>query len=96
MTEGHGGPVRPEAASEQAPSAAATLFDLRTVIALLFGFYGVVLTILGLIGASPEDMAKSGGIAINLWTGIGMLVLAGLFLLWLRLSPPPTGRSEAE
>lgn len=96
MTEKSGGPVRPEAASEQAPSGAAALFDLRSVIALLFGFYGIVLTILGVIGASPEDLAKAGGIAINLWTGIGMLVLAGLFLLWLRLSPPLTGRPAAE
>jgi hypothetical protein len=30
------------------PSAASQLFDLRTVIAVLFGVYGIVLTVMGL------------------------------------------------
>ena len=36
-------------ATDEAPSAASQLFDLRTVIAILFIFYGVILTIMGLI-----------------------------------------------
>ncbi|WP_127504342.1 hypothetical protein [Actinoplanes solisilvae] len=31
---------------------------------------------------------KAEGVRINLWMGIGMLVLGLLFLLWLRLNPP--------
>ncbi|MBC8091287.1 MAG: hypothetical protein H7Y15_04965 [Pseudonocardia sp.] len=69
------------------PSAAAALFDLRTVIAALFGVFGAILTVLGLLGTSEEDLAKAGGIALNLWTGIGMLVLAAIFATWQRLRP---------
>ena len=70
--------------SEKASSAAASLFDLRTVIAILFAFYGVVLTVMGLVTATPENTAKSGGLNLNLWTGIGMLVLAAIFIVWAR------------
>ena len=40
---------------------------------------------------SPAEIAKAAGIHINLWLGIGMLVLGLLFLLWARLGPlqPP-------
>jgi hypothetical protein len=76
-------------------SARAALFDLRTVIAILFGTYGVILTVLGIAATGPEDLAKAGGININLWTGVGMLVVAALFVLWQRLRPAvPTRRSE--
>ena len=54
--------------SEKVSSAAASLFDLRTVIAMLFAFYGVVLTIMGIIG-NPGETGKSGGLDLNLWTG---------------------------
>ena len=55
--------------SEKVSSAAASLFDLRTVIAILFAFYGVVLTIMGFVTATPENTEKSGGLNLNLWTG---------------------------
>ena len=73
--------------------SSAALFDLRTVIAVLFGIYGVILTILGLLGTSPADLEKAGGIALNLWTGIGMIVIAGLFVAWLLLRPAVTADS---
>lgn len=72
-------------------SAAGSLFDLRTVIAVLFGVYGVILTSLGLFGDDPEQLARSGGVDINLWTGIGMLVVAAIFVTWQRLRPTITG-----
>jgi hypothetical protein len=71
-------------------SAASSLFDLRTVIAVLFGVYGVILTLLGLFGDDPEQLAKAGGVDINLWTGIGMLVVAAIFVTWQRLRPTIT------
>ena len=60
------------------PDPMASLFDLRSVIGLLFAVYGLVLTVLGLVGASPEDLAKAGGIALNLWGGLVMLVVGWL------------------
>ncbi|MHA6625791.1 hypothetical protein ACU61A_10205 [Pseudonocardia sichuanensis] len=76
-------------------SAASQLFDLRTVIAVLFGLYGVVLTVQGAFFEDEAQLEKAGGIEINLWSGIVMLVVAALFLLWARLRPlvPPSGRS---
>lgn len=58
----------------------AGAFDIRIVIALLVGIYGVVLTILG-IAESQAEVDKAAGININLWGGIGMLVFAALFVL---------------
>jgi hypothetical protein len=63
-------------------------FDLRRILGGLFVLYGVIVTIVGI--ANPAaDTAKTGGIAINLWTGIGMLIAGILFFLWDRLSPVP-------
>ena len=85
--------------SEKASSAAASLFDLRTVIAILFAFYGIVLTVMGFVTATPENTAKSGGLNLNLWTGIGMLILAAIFVVWARAKPlgadaPPPGDDD--
>jgi hypothetical protein len=68
------------------PKKKAGAFDIRVVIALLVGIYGVVLTILGII-ADPKEVDKAAGININLWGGIAMLVFAALFVLWARLRP---------
>jgi hypothetical protein len=67
-------------------SAASKLFDLRVLIGGLFTLYGLVLTILGLL-ASKAALAKADGININLWMGLGMLLLGVFFLLWWRLRP---------
>ncbi|TDW23916.1 hypothetical protein [Kribbella kalugense] len=64
----------------------AGAFDIRVVIALLIGIYGVVLTILGIVEKQSE-VDKAAGININLWGGIGMLVFTALFVLWARLRP---------
>lgn len=69
-----------------AQSAASKLFDLRIMIGALFTFYGIVLIIYSFF-TSPEEIAKAADININLWLGLGMLVLGLLFLLWARLSP---------
>jgi hypothetical protein len=66
----------------------AALLDLRSVIALLFAVYGVVLTVMGVAGTSQSELDKAGGIDINLWTGIAMLLLAIGFALWVWLRPP--------
>lgn len=76
-----------EAEKQEALSgSAANLFDLRVIIGALFVVYGVVLVVLGLLD-SPAEIAKSAGVRINLWTGIGMLALAAVFFVWVKLRP---------
>jgi hypothetical protein len=65
----------------------AGAFDIRVFIASLIGIYGVVLLIAGIIGPSEEALKKTGGVNINLYAGLGMAVVAALFLLWARLRP---------
>ncbi|MER5854379.1 hypothetical protein ACFV2Z_00535 [Streptomyces sp. NPDC059688] len=67
---------------------AARLFDLRRIIGGLFVVYGVIVTITG-ITDSPSAIDKAQGVNINLWTGIGMLLLGVFFLAWLKLRPTP-------
>jgi Na+/melibiose symporter-like transporter len=82
--------------SDKTQSAASALFDLRTVIAILFGIYGIILTIMGFVADTPEELAKAGGININLWTGIAMLIVAALFVTWTVTRPlhPAAARQE--
>jgi hypothetical protein len=63
------------------------MFDIRLIVALLMGVYGVVLTILGLGFTTDEEIARSAGVNINLWAGLGMVLVAALFLAWARLRP---------
>ncbi len=62
------------------------LFDLRFLIGGLFTLYGVMISVQGLLD-SATDLKKSGGMRINLWTGLGMLALGAFFLLWAFLRP---------
>jgi hypothetical protein len=82
------------------PPLTAILFDLRGVIGLLFVVYGVVLTILGIVGESPADLAKAGGIDLNLWVGLAMLLGGIIFYAWVFTKPPmppsPSDVDEAE
>jgi hypothetical protein len=67
----------------------ASLLDLRWILAVLFGIYGIVVTLMGLlthartITASGQDVH----INVNLWTGVPMLLIAIFFALWARLRP---------
>src|SRR4051794_39029056 len=72
--------------SDAPKSAAAKLFDIRLLIGGLFVLYGLMLGIAGAF-TSDKARAKAAGININLWLGIGMLVLGLLFLLWRMLNP---------
>jgi hypothetical protein len=67
-------------------SAAAKLFDLRILIGGLFILYGIMLTIAGFF-TSAKNLAKASNININLWMGIGMLILGVFFIVWWRLNP---------
>jgi uncharacterized membrane protein len=74
---------------------AANLFDLRRIIGGLFVLYGIILTIVGLFDSQAE-IDKAAGVHINLWEGLAMIVLGGLFLLWGFLRPLGRQLAEAE
>ncbi|MET9127673.1 MULTISPECIES: hypothetical protein [unclassified Streptomyces] len=80
---------------EKESATAARLFDIRRIIGGLFLVYGVIVTVAGLT-ASDADRAKTQGVNINLWTGLGMLALGLFFLVWLWLRPlaPPVPDAE--
>ena len=65
---------------------AARLFDIRRLIGGLFLIYGVILVILGL-GESDKSIAKSADINVNLYAGLGMLVVAVFFIAWGLMRP---------
>ncbi|WP_370944178.1 hypothetical protein AB5J62_34460 [Amycolatopsis sp. cg5] len=76
----------------------AGAFDIRLIIALLTGVYGLVLTIMGIGFTTDADLAKAAGVNINLWAGIGMLVFTLLFVVWAKVRPivvtPPEEAGE--
>lgn len=63
----------------------AGAFDIRNFIGALLGLYGVILTLMGLIGDKGLD--KTGGINANLYAGIALLVVSAAFIAWARLKP---------
>ncbi|MYT46591.1 hypothetical protein GTY89_30725, partial [Streptomyces sp. SID5471] len=67
---------------ERKSATAARLFDIRLIIGGLFTLYGVIVMIAGFT-ASDADLKKAQDININLWTGVGMLLLGLFFLAWI-------------
>ena len=77
----------------------AGLFDLRFIIGGLLTVYGVILTLLGIFNATDKELARGDGLNINLWAGLGMLVVGIGFGVWARWRPlvvPPDAASSSE
>ena len=72
-------------AENEAPHRAG-LFDIRVIIGGLIGLYGVILVITAFF-TSDAQIEKSDGLNINLWAGIGMVVVSVAFIMWARLRP---------
>lgn len=67
----------------------AGAFDIRNIIAALLGIYGIVLLICAAVldpGVNPDTGADKSS-ADNLWTGVVLVVVAALFVLWSKLNP---------
>ncbi|HLR85869.1 MAG TPA: hypothetical protein VK059_13015 [Nocardioidaceae bacterium] len=65
----------------------AGAFDIRVVIAALIGLYGIVLVCMGLFNATDAELDRADGLNVNLWAGIGMIVVAAAFVIWARVRP---------
>ncbi|UPK76490.1 hypothetical protein MU582_07610 [Nocardioidaceae bacterium SCSIO 66511] len=75
------------ASTQRRSSRTAGAFDIRLVIGALIGIYGIVLICLGLFNATDAELDKADGMNVNLWAGIGMLVVSILMALWAWLRP---------
>lgn len=70
-------------------------FDLRLPMGLMFSFMGAILAAFGMAtNANAALYAKSLGINVNLWWGVGLLVFGQAMYYvgrraQLRLDPPP-------
>jgi xanthine/uracil/vitamin C permease (AzgA family) len=65
---------------------AANRFDIRRIIGGLFIVYALILVVVGVVGTAA-DKNKAAGINVNLWTGLGMLVVGVLMVAWALLRP---------
>ncbi len=63
----------------------AGAMDIRSMIGMLMGAYGVILTLMGLFGDPETD--KTGGVNANLWAGLALLAVGVIFSGWARLRP---------
>jgi xanthine/uracil/vitamin C permease (AzgA family) len=84
-----------KADARNAGGGSSKLFDLRFLIGGLFTLYGVMVGGAGLFDSSA-DLQKSDGVRINLWTGLGMLVLGLLFLFWAFARPVQHAAKEED
>jgi hypothetical protein len=82
-----------DSGSDGSVERAGNLFDLRRIIGGLFALYGLILLVMGLF-ESDESISKAAGINVNLWTGLGMLVVAAVFLAWAFTRPLGTEIAE--
>lgn len=77
-----------DAASAPTPEKrTAGAFDIRFIIGGLIGLYGIILTLLGIFNATDHELARGDGLNINLWAGLGMLVVGLVFGFWAWKKP---------
>ncbi len=65
----------------------AGAFDIRVIIAALLGVIGLILVATGVFNASDAELDKADGLNINVWAGLGLVVVSVAFLVWARLRP---------
>jgi NADH:ubiquinone oxidoreductase subunit 4 (subunit M) len=95
MSEAAPPPISDE--EEARAARAANRFDIRRLIGGLFILYGVILTVVGIVG-THQVKNKAAGINIDLWAGLGILLFGALMIAWALLRPvqpePPETRGE--
>src|SRR3954453_23982713 len=92
--------MAPTGATDEDEARAARIanrFDIRRIIGGLFVLYSVILIITGIVGDHTVKN-KAAGVNVNLYTGIAMLVVGVLMLVWPLPRPvvpePPAPRGE--
>lgn len=78
-------------------SHTAGAFDIRNVIGALLGLYGLIL-LLSFLFLDPGVDAATGEAkdsSYNLWTGVAMLIAAGVFFWWTKANPIKIDEAEA-
>jgi formate hydrogenlyase subunit 3/multisubunit Na+/H+ antiporter MnhD subunit len=59
--------------------------DIKIPIGLMFGIFGIILTIFGLVTNGDAMYEQSLGHNINLWSGLFMIVFGGFMLAFSNL-----------
>jgi hypothetical protein len=65
----------------------AGAFDIRSLIALLIGIFGVILILAGIFDFSESDKVRTDDVNLNLWTGLAMVAAAAILQCWAMLRP---------
>ena len=73
----------------------AGLFDIRNIIGLLMALYGLILLVMSFT-TSTADKAKADGVNLNLWTGIGLIVIGAALIAWAVTRPIVIDERELE
>ena len=73
--------------SENQTQPKAQLTDIRFIIASALGLIGIFLIICSFVFNGADEMAKTGGINANLWSGLGLSAVALIMGLWWKVSP---------
>ncbi len=73
--------------SENQTEPKAQMTDIRFIIAAALGLIGIFLIICSFIFNGPDEMAKTGGLNANLWSGLGLSAVALIMGLWWRIRP---------
>jgi len=74
----------------------AGAFDIRNIIGIVIGTYGVILLVMGLFFSSQAQLDKSGGLHANVIAGILMALVAAVFFTWSHLRPVVVPVAAAE
>jgi hypothetical protein len=77
---------RTSGVSEERLERATNLLDVRKIIGGLLGLYGAILLLAGIFG-SDQDKEQAAGVNVNLWVGLALIVVCGLFWGWALWRP---------
>jgi hypothetical protein len=67
------------------PKKTAGALDVRNIIGLLMGIYGVILLLMAVFSDSAAP--KSADVNSNLWAGLALVAVSAVFLIWARVRP---------